>query len=177
MEIVFDRMRQLPRTAAHWRGRTSRDVGPMAWVAVMFSKNQIFRLFPPSSDADVQWKPMHEAIAWVVSCIGEEKTKEFFPQARQAIRQAAVDGEITIRGHKSAGLMGAGGYSDVLTSIPTSYWEAAEIGVLTVEQEADGSPPHTFPHRYSGGRFGEQIILYARLRVRWDEILRKWPGP
>jgi hypothetical protein len=46
VEIAFDRQRQFPRTAAHLKGRTSRDVGEMAWTGVRFSKSQIFRQFP-----------------------------------------------------------------------------------------------------------------------------------
>ena len=45
VEIVFDRS-HLPRTAAHWKGPTSREFGPMAWVGVRFSRNQIFGQFP-----------------------------------------------------------------------------------------------------------------------------------
>jgi hypothetical protein len=45
VEIVFDRS-ELPRTAAHWKGPTSRDFGKMAWVGVKFSKDQIFSRFP-----------------------------------------------------------------------------------------------------------------------------------
>jgi hypothetical protein len=48
MEIVFDRAAHFPRTAAHWKGRTSREIGRMAWIAIKFSKDQIFHLFPPA---------------------------------------------------------------------------------------------------------------------------------
>jgi hypothetical protein len=46
VEIHFDRMQQFPRTGAHWKGRTSRELGGLAWVAIRFSKEQIFKLFP-----------------------------------------------------------------------------------------------------------------------------------
>lgn len=45
IEIVFDRS-SLPRTAAHFKGFTSREVGRMAWVGIKFSGKQIFELFP-----------------------------------------------------------------------------------------------------------------------------------
>jgi hypothetical protein len=44
-EIIFDRG-TLPRTAAHFKGVTSRQMGSMAWVGVKFSSAQIFGLFP-----------------------------------------------------------------------------------------------------------------------------------
>jgi hypothetical protein len=46
VEVVFDRQRQFPRTAAHLKGQTSRDVGKMAWIGVRFSKSQMFNQFP-----------------------------------------------------------------------------------------------------------------------------------
>jgi hypothetical protein len=46
VEIVFDRQSQFPRTAAHLKGRTSRDLGEMAWTGIRFSKSQIFGQFP-----------------------------------------------------------------------------------------------------------------------------------
>jgi hypothetical protein len=46
VEIVFDRQRQFPRTAAYWKGPTSRDFGGMAWVGIRFSRDQIFGQFP-----------------------------------------------------------------------------------------------------------------------------------
>lgn len=45
VEILFDRL-EFPRAAAHWKGSTSREIGRMAWIAVKFSKDQIFQLFP-----------------------------------------------------------------------------------------------------------------------------------
>jgi hypothetical protein len=45
VEINFDR-NPLPRTAAYFKGRTSLQLGPMAWVGVRFSNAQIFHLFP-----------------------------------------------------------------------------------------------------------------------------------
>jgi hypothetical protein len=45
VEINFDRS-SAPRTAAHFKGPTSRELGRMAWVAIKFSDNQIFDLFP-----------------------------------------------------------------------------------------------------------------------------------
>jgi len=49
VEIVFDRQSQFPKTAAHLKGRTSRDFGEMAWTGIKFSRGQIFAQFPLSS--------------------------------------------------------------------------------------------------------------------------------
>jgi hypothetical protein len=71
VEIAFDRT-AFPCAAAHFKGRTSRELGPMAWVGVKFSSAQIFGLFPlmpikatmdtPQLAADLvqiefRWKP------------------------------------------------------------------------------------------------------------------------
>lgn len=120
---------------------------------------------------------MFEAVAHVAKHIDDDNTKECFPKARQAIRQAALDKEITIRGKISAELMAAGsGYSEVETDIPVAYWETADIGPMATDKAALEMPHHTFPHKFSNGRYGDKILLYAKLRIRWDEILKKWPS-
>lgn len=118
---------------------------------------------------------MFEIIAWVAKSIGDSNTTEFFPVARNVIRQAALDGSITIRGCKSGGLMGEGGYSRMQTEIPKEYWDTAEIGVLATSEESRDTPPHTFPHQFSSGKFGDLIFLYGELHAKWAEIAKKWP--
>lgn len=49
VEIIFDRL-PMPRTAAHFKGYTSREFGKTAWVGIRFSEKQIFELFPLLSD-------------------------------------------------------------------------------------------------------------------------------
>jgi hypothetical protein len=143
-----------------------------SYYDIHLNRIQIERIWPPK----IQLRPMFEAVSHVSSCIGDNDLKERFPRARQEIRQAAHDGIIKIRGKKSAQVMG-GGYSEVQSDIPPKYWEAAEIGVLATDKESDDHPPHTFPHQFSDGRFGEKIFRYAKLQVNWKEIIRQWPLP
>lgn len=119
--------------------------------------------------------PIHEAISHVAKAIGEQVTRDVFPRSRQALRQAALDGEIKVRGNKSADLMGRG-WSAVQTEIPSTYWETAEVGALATDPAAD-TDTHTFPHQFTDGRFGEQIFVYTKLRVDRAEILKRWPAP
>jgi len=116
---------------------------------------------------------MFEAVSHVAKHIGDTDAKECFPKARHAIRQAAINREIAIRGNKSAAVMGSG-YAEVQTDIPHTYWETADIGPMATDKDADDQPPHTFPHKFSNGMYGDKIILYAKLRVKWREILKKW---
>jgi hypothetical protein len=118
--------------------------------------------------------PIYEVIAHVAKAIGDENNKEFFPQTRQTVRQAALNDEIKIKGNKSAKLMG-GGWNTVNTFIPQYYWETADIGVLACDKDTDGDM-HTFPHQFSDGRFGDEIFVYSKLRLNRNEVLRRWPG-
>ena len=71
--------------------------------------------------------------------------------------------------------MGEGGYSRMKTEIPKEYWDTAEIGVLATSEESRDTPPHTFPHQFSSGKFGDLIFLYGELHAKWAEISKKWP--
>jgi hypothetical protein len=59
--IHFDRT-SAPRTAAHFKGRTRRELGDIAWVAVKFSGEQLFELFPLRSASPIDRIPMPELL-------------------------------------------------------------------------------------------------------------------
>lgn len=115
-----------------------------------------------------------EAIRYVATVIGEEEDKDCFALTRHQLRQAALDGEVKVRGNKSSEPNGTA-WSAVQTDIPCGYWETAEIGPLAIDKMHD-LDTHTFPHQFSNGKFGGLIFLYAKLRVDWCEISKRWPG-
>jgi hypothetical protein len=143
-----------------------------AYYDVHLNRFQIEKIWPSVPVL----RPLWEAVAYISKQIGDNDLKERFPKACREMRQAALDGKIKIRGTKSAQLMGAGAsYSEMQTDVPAEYWETADIGALATSEEGDDMFPHTFPHQFSDGRFGEQIFLYAKLCVNWREITRLWP--
>ena len=121
--------------------------------------------------------PLWKAVEHVRGAINDRNSKDAYPAARTALRQAALDGHVRIFGHKSERPMGAGGnYSLVSTPIPQIYWETADIGPLATDaQFADRFDCLTFPHQMSDGRFGKEIELYAKCTVIWYEITKQWP--
>jgi hypothetical protein len=170
VEIVFDRL-TVHRTSAHWR---TSGRGKMAWVGIKFSQHQIFSVFPLVSAGSYDF-PVHKAVAHVASAIGDADASEYFPRARLEIRQAAFNGSVIIWGNKSAKKMGGGlGRNAIASPIPKEYWETAEITHMATDPLVDDHF-HTFPHRYTDGMFGEEISLYAKLRMNWDEIVKRWP--
>jgi nucleoside phosphorylase len=173
IEIIFGRVGQA-RTQANLRVAPPHT-GKMAWVGIRFAREQFFQLFPLLQKLAQRWAPISEAIAYVAQVIGETQDGSYFSRARQKLRQAALNGEITIKGNKSSELMNGSSWSAVQTDVPRDYWETAEISVIAVDQATDDMS-HTFPHQFSDGRYGDLIFLYANLRVDMTEISKKWPA-
>lgn len=123
--------------------------------------------------------PMHEVVARVVAKTHDDNSAKKWPDSRRAIRQAALDGEIQISGHKSEDTGGANGtsWSLVSTPIPKSYWELADITeVATYAGYADDLMHSTREHQLSDGRFtNEKISYYAKLTATRSEVEAKWP--
>jgi hypothetical protein len=122
---------------------------------------------------------MYKVISHVAARIADSDTSKFWPNARLAIRQAALDGSIQIYGQKSedTGNSDATSWSGGRIPIPQAYWELADI------TEAATSPAHanelmsnTRPHRLSDGRFTqEKIEYYTKLTAKWSDVRQKWP--
>jgi hypothetical protein len=131
------------------------------------------------TDAIAQFAPMHEIVAHVAARIGDGDTSKFWPGARHAIRQAALDGSVQIYGHKSEDTGSSSGtsWSLVRSPIPRAYWELADITPsATMPAHDDELRHHTFPHRLSDGRFTQkEIVFYAKLSARWPELKSRWP--
>ena len=174
IELEFNRNPHLPRTAACFKGPTTFEKGPTAWLGVTFSKEQFFQLFPLGLQGE--WRPMFKAVQHVSWRLDDRDAAKFWPGARLAIRQAALDKKITIRGHKSSEPMKGSRWNAVETDIPSDYWETADIMPLATSPEGDELLTHTLPHKYSDGWYGEKIYLYAKLRIKWPEIIEVWPS-
>jgi hypothetical protein len=157
---------------------------PAALVALgaylfWLSGGKSWRLRPKETTASTQLAPMHEIVAHVAPRIPDTNASKCWPDARRAIRQAALKGDIQIYGHKSedTGNPHATSWSLVSTPVPQTYWELADITpVATKPTVADELMHHTIQHQLSDGRFTqEQIAYYAKLTARWIDVKRKWP--
>jgi hypothetical protein len=125
---------------------------PVAFVSlVVWSIPLIRKLIRPAitkttSESSLTAKSsimISEAIAYVAKVIGEEEDKDCFALTRHQMRQAALDGEIKVRGNKSSEPNGTA-WSAVQTDIPCGYWETAEIGPLAIDKMHDSEHTH-FP--------------------------------
>jgi hypothetical protein len=153
-----------------------------AWVAAyaVWANERRARNDAEAKLRPVVWDaPMHEVVAHVAERINDTDTAKFWPEVRRVIRQAALDGNILICGHKSedTGNPTATSWSLVSTRVPQAYWEFADITVgATVKSSADRFGPHTLQHRLSDGRFTqEKIPYYAKLMANWSQIKEMWP--
>jgi len=126
-----------------------------------------------------QTLPMHEVVARVAALITDNDPAKFWPATRRVIRQAALDGDVQIYGHKSEDTGGSfrTSWSLVTSPIPRTYWELADITeVATSAEHAEELMHNTRPHQLSDGRFtNEKIEYYAKLTAKRDDIRRKWP--
>jgi hypothetical protein len=112
--------------------------------------------------------PIWEAVSHVGKVLGDQDTIDFFPRARNVIRQAALDGDLLIRGRKE--LEGRPGRCDTIHSdIQSAYWATFQLNILSGAQDAV-EHYHTVhlntPH---------QTPRYWDLRVNWQDILALWP--
>jgi hypothetical protein len=129
VEIVFDRV-SLPRTSAHFKGRTSREPGPMAWVGVKFSSVQIFQMFPlqakPSLDriSMIELMTMGTGLGWNFT----DRDSLQLIDLQDAIRQGALDGHLTVWGRlnrwpNADQLM----RKEVVEKIPSEHWREFRV--------------------------------------------------
>lgn len=176
VEIAFDRT-SFARTAAYFKGYTSRNPGPMAWVAVKFSRQQIYELFPFASSDD--YRPIFEAIKHVSVRTGEPASAKFWPATRRALRQAAYDKRVKVRGRKHLPENNphtGSEYSELFTDVDSSYWVNSEINVLATSAD-NQSMYHTEPQTASAwGKHGiYERNRYIELKINWSDVLKEWP--
>ncbi len=146
------------------------------WPVISTPSN---RTWGASRGAVDRLAPMHEVIRHVAPRVNDVDASKFWPEARRAIRQAALDGRIEVYVCKSeeTGNPSATSWSLVRTAIPSSYWQYADIAVLATDPaHADEFALHTFPHQLSDGRFtNEKIPYYAKSSVTWSGVTKTWP--
>jgi hypothetical protein len=176
VEIAFDRT-AFPRTGAHFKGRTSRELGAMAWVAVKFSRQQIFQLYPLASSDD--YRPIFAAIKHISQRTGDADSAKFWPATRLALRQAAYDKHVKVRGRKQLPENNphtGNEYSELFTDVDSSYWATSEINVLATSAD-DQSMYHTDPQTaFAWGRQGiYERNRYVELKINWTDVLKVWP--
>jgi len=179
VEILFDR-NSAPRTGAHFKGSTSRELGRMAWVAVRFSSDQIFEMFPLTSPSTNAWKPVCIAIQHISERTGDSEANNCFERTRLALRQAACDKRVRFRAKKQmtepSPFAGRREHSDIYTDVDSGYWANSNINALATSRDMQTSH-HSDPQTaYAWGKLGidERNRVYD-LQVNWNDVVNEWP--
>jgi len=123
------------------------------------------------------WVPIYEAVAHVARILKDADAAKCFPRTLNALRQAAADGHLRVRGRKQTGTQSMA-FSGIHTDVPNAYWVNSTIGALATDKKhADDT--HTNPETaFAWGAQGiEEKNRYADLQVNWNDILRLWPSP
>jgi hypothetical protein len=162
-------------TGGNWLGMALAAIGGLAVVFLLIAVAiSVISWVRRKSRAGVSLPdvvPMHMVVARVAARIPNKDASKFWPGARLAIRQAALNGEIQIYGHQSedTGNSNATSWSLVSTPVPRDYWELAEITEIATSPEHGEELLHqTRPHRLSDGRFTlQKIAYYAKLTANW----------
>ncbi len=112
--------------------------------------------------------PIWRAIHYVSLATGEGHDRNCWPNARLAIRNAALNEQIKIHGRKR--LPNEGVASDVLTKICKDYWKDFEITAMSTSPEYIESD-----HTRIEGVHRDRGNEYFSLLVDIEEICRIWP--
>jgi hypothetical protein len=115
--------------------------------------------------------PIWKAVEHVAKAIGDSAFDQSYPDTLIQIRQAAVDGCITLWG-KLEREDKASYHSDIWTPIEPSYWEKYRLNALATG-EAYPHADHTWAEAYDPR--GYQRRYYAILAGEAD-IKRIWPN-
>jgi len=122
--------------------------------------------------------PIWKAIQHVAICIGEPKDTNYFPKARVLIRQAALDGHLTIWGKKQiekATWATAWKYSDITTKIERDYWSTHVIKSNASVEMQNPNVPFTQTESYVPSEPHGWENSYADLRASEEQINILWP--
>ena len=114
----------------------------------------------------------------LASAIGDSREPEHYARTRKCIRQAALDGQLRIRGRheiESAG-QDRTNFSDVYTEIPSAYWKHSIINALATGATCE-SDRHTKPETvYAWGLKGlQETNCYAGLQLNSDDVSQLVP--
>lgn len=116
-----------------------------------------------------------EAVEWVAKAIGDGDHERCFPEARRALRQAALDGRISMFGRKeiTPSYMSAPEECvEVWSRIKPDYWNDWRLTEMATGPLHD-ERPHTAaePHIRTGLMSGR----YWALRVDESQVRNEWP--
>jgi len=89
-------------------------------------------------------EPLWKAVQHVAVCIGEATDARYFPRARAALRQKALDGKLKIRGKKQL-QAGTNNFDSVYTDVPLRYWEEFQIGPVAAVEHTHTDMVFTMP--------------------------------
>jgi hypothetical protein len=124
--------------------------------------------------------PMWKAVRHVAEKVHDLNAREFYPQARKIIRQAAIDGLLTVWG-KHAIIGQRQDFSDAITEIPKEYWQKSEITAVGASESGidinRANWSHTGPESASswGPKGWDERKGYAGLRIDWTQLQKVWP--
>jgi hypothetical protein len=118
----------------------------------------------------VERMPIWKAVHHVAECLHERREDgDAFPKSRDALRQAAIDGKITIWGKKQLALVSASPMFDsCVTAIPQEYWRLHKI--TGIASEAPINPIYPFTISVDG----VTTLAYADLHVDEPQITKVW---
>lgn len=118
--------------------------------------------------------PICRAVEYVRKVVGDNDAEQCFPVTRQAIRQAAFDGRISIYGRRELPPpKRSSHHSDIWYLIEPIYWERHEIGPMATDEEWQAHE-HTRPEPLVVDGYRER---YWSLLVHLDEIVSAFPQP
>lgn len=118
--------------------------------------------------------PIWKAVRQAALAIGDTDQNQSYPRARQAVRQAALEGRLEVWGQKDIPPQHYQDerHSTAWTEIKPNYWEEYELNqVATAEFHSDQD--HTWEEDLKSRR-GKR---YWSLKVDQAEIDKEWPKP
>ena len=117
--------------------------------------------------------PIWRAVQHVRAAIDDIEHSKCYPRTLQAIRQAALNGQIKIRGHAQIDEDGPQRFSSVSSDISPDYWKISTIGPMATDEIGRGGYPHTNPESgYSWGPKGmyvEEGVRRSNCRFEGDK--------
>jgi hypothetical protein len=166
---IFDRQRQKSLTATAGNAPVADPV-------------QINAAIPQLATGGAEaWIPIFKAIEHISQTIGDTDVSGCFPTTLRAIRQAASNDEIAIRGRKeinssSKNYQNVSSYSELFTSIMSTYWATSVLSAHATSPKYQNDY-HTQPEAtFSWGNLGwDEKNHYAQLQVNLSDLLKKWP--
>lgn len=124
--------------------------------------------------AELQYvTPIHKAVDYVALRIDDSNSGNCYLATRHALRVAAKEGAITMRGKKK--LKGSSEPSALRTAIPPDFWNDQQLTLYSTEDRYRHWI-HTEPETDSNNkRIGESKDQYWEILVSMHEVKKRWP--